>query len=305
MSGEQDRSGPWLLAGITLFWGLNFVAIKYSVEEVPIWTFRTICLLTGGIGLLSIGKLAGFSLRVPRNEWRPLMIAALGNITGWHIFSAWGLQHVPAGRGTIIAYTMPLFAAVFSVIWLKQKMTGLIVAALFAGVAGLAILVVPIWSEIVAQPLGPVVVLMAAASWAFGTVALKRYRFTIPTTALAGWQMLIGGIPVFIGWALFDRGFDPRPVSAVAWIAVAYAAIIPMIFCHWAWFRIVAIYPAAVAAIGTLAIPVVSVIAAALLKHEPIGVSEILALALVLTALSLVLIVPALKGRAVTVPEPE
>jgi len=301
----EDRSGPWLLAGITLFWGLNFVTIKTSVEEVPIWAFRSICLLTGAFGLFAIGKLAGASLKVPRDEWRPLVIAALGNITFWHIFSAWGLQYVPAGRGTIIAYTMPLFAAVFSVLWLKQKLTGLIVTALGAGIAGLAILVVPIWSEIVAQPLGPLLMLLAASSWAFGTVALKRFRFTIPTTALAGWQMLVGGIPIFIGYLVIDRNFDPRPVSNIAWAAVAYSAIVPMIFCHWAWFRIVSIYPAAVAAIGTLAIPVVSVLAATYLKHEAIGVSEILSLGLVLTALSLVLIVPALKNRAATLPEPE
>jgi drug/metabolite transporter (DMT)-like permease len=276
------------------------------VAEVPILTFRTICLLTGGLGLLAIGRVAGASLRVPRGERGPLAIAALGNITGWHVFSAWGLQFVPAGRGTIIAYTMPLFAAVISTIWLRQRVTGLVLGALAAGVAGLAILMVPAWADIVAQPLGPVLMLLAAASWAFGTVALKRFRFTIPTTALAGWQMLVGGSPVFVGWALGDSGFDPGAVSSTAWIAVAYCAVIPMIFCHWAWFRVVAIYPASVAAIGTLAIPVVSVIAAAVLRHEPVGVSEVLSLALVLTALALVLVVPALKNRrAAALPEPE
>jgi drug/metabolite transporter (DMT)-like permease len=300
---SEDRSGPWLLAGITLFWGLNFVTIKYSVAEVPIWAFRTICLLTGGCGLLGIAKAAGFSLRVPRAEWRPLVIAAVGNITGWHIFSAWGLQYVPASRGTILAYTMPLFAAVISVLWLKQKMTGLIMTALVSGIVALAILLVPIWSEIEARPFGPILMLLAAACWGFGTVAMKRYRFTVPTTVLAGWQMLVGGIPVFIGWALIDIDFDPRAVSHVAWISVAYSAVVPMIFCQWAFFRIVRLYPAAVAAISTLAIPVVSVIAAALLKHEPIGVSEILSLGLVLMSLALVLIVPALRKRAAPVPE--
>lgn len=305
MREAEDRSGPWLLAGITLFWGLNFVAVKYSVEEVPIWTFRTICLLVGGFGLLGIAKAAGLSLRVPREEWRPLVIAAIGNITGWHIFSAWGLLYVPASRGTILAYTMPLFATVISVLWLKQKMTGLIVTALISGIIALAILLLPIWDEILAHPFGPLLMLLAAAFWAFGTVALKRYRFTVPTAALAGWQMLVGGIPVFIGWALIDIDFDPRPVSHTAWLAVAYSAVIPMIFCHWAWFRIVAIYPAAVAAIGTLAIPVVSVISAAALKGEAVGLSEILSLALVLMSLVLVLVIPALKNRAATVPEPE
>jgi drug/metabolite transporter (DMT)-like permease len=304
-SGAQDRSGPWLLAGITVFWGLNFVTISTSVAEVPIWAFRTICLLTGGLGLLGIGKLAGSSLRVPRAEWRPLVIAALGNITFWHIFSAWALVYLPAGRATILAYTMPLFAAVISVLWLKQKMTGLIAMALATGVVGLAILILPDWEKIAAEPVGVILILIAAASWAFGTVALKRYRFTIPTTALAGWQMLVGGIPIFIGWALIDRNFDPRPVSTIAWIAVAYSAIVPMIFCHWAWFRIVAIYPASIAAIGTLGIPVVSVLAATLIKHEAIGLPEILSLGFILISLILVLIVPALKNRAAPLPEPE
>jgi drug/metabolite transporter (DMT)-like permease len=304
-SAREDRSGPWLLAGITLFWGLNFVTIKYSVEEVPIWAFRGICLLTGGFGLLGIAKAIGLDLRVPRDEWRPLVIAAIGNITGWHIFSAWALLYLPPGRGTIIAYTMPLFAAVISVLWLKQKMTGLIATALVSGIVALAILLVPVWEEIVAHPFGPLLMLLAAACWAFGTVALKRYRFTVPTASLAGWQMLVGGIPIFIGWALIDSDFDPRPVSHIAWISVAYSAIVPMIFCHWAWFRIVAIYPAAIAAIGTLAIPVVSVIASALLKDEAIGAPEILSLGLVLTSLALVLIVPAIRNRATPLPEPE
>jgi drug/metabolite transporter (DMT)-like permease len=300
-----DPSGPWLLAGITLFWGLNFVAIKYSVEEVPVLTFRTICLAVGGLGLLGIGRAAGLSLRVPRNEWVPLAVAAAGNITGWHLFSAWGLVYLPPGRASIIAYTMPLFAAVISVLWLGQRMTALMACALLTGTIGMVVLVAPDWAKVAAHPMGVVLTLTAAASWAFGTVALKRFRFTIPTAALAGWQMLVGGIPIFIAWALIDRGFDPRTVSGTAWTAVAYSAVIPMIFCHWAWFRVVAIYPAVVAAIGTLAIPVVSVIASAVLKHEAVGVPEILALALVLRALVMVLVLPALRNRAAAVPEPE
>jgi drug/metabolite transporter (DMT)-like permease len=294
---QRHLLGPALLLAITIFWGLNFVAIKDAVEEVPIWTFRSICLLAGGFGLFGIGKAAGFSLRVPRAEWRPLAIAAFGNITCWNIFAAAGLRYMPAGGATIIAYTMPLFAAAISAVWLKQKTTGLTIAALAAGTTGLGVLLIPDWAGIVAQPLGPVFMLLAAASWGFGTVALKRYRFSIPTTVLAGWQMLVGGIPVFIGWALLDRGFDPGSASQKAWYAVAYSAIIPMILCYWAWFRIVAIYPAVIAAIGTLAIPVVSVIAAAILRHEAIGITQIVSLALVLSAVALVLRGARIKNR--------
>jgi drug/metabolite transporter (DMT)-like permease len=304
-SGGRNRTGFLLLVSITLFWGVNWPAMKLSVNEVPVWAFRTLCLMVGGVGLLAICRAFGYSLRVPPEERGPLLIAAIGNITCWHIFSALGVQHMAPGRASILAFTMPLWAAVIAALWTRERLTGLTLAALAIGAAGLAVLVVPDWANIVSRPAGPVFMILAAISWAAGTVALKRYRFTIPTASLAGWQMLIGGIPIFLGAALFDRDFNPGAVSTTAWLAVAYAAVIPMIYCHWAWFRVVSLYPASVAAIGTLAIPVVGVISSAWLIGERIGWSEIAALALVLAALTLVLVVPALKNRNAPVPEPE
>ena len=60
-----------------------------------------------------------------------------------------------------------------------------------------------------------------------------------------------------------------------------------MIFCHWAWFRLVAILPAAVAAIGTLGIPIVGLFASALVLGEPVGSAEVVALVLVVGGLGI------------------
>lgn len=78
-----------------------------------------------------------------------------------------------------------------------------------------------------------------------------------------------------------------------------YAALIPMIYCHWAWFRIVALFPANIAAIGTLSIPVVGVFSSALILGEPLAGADLLALALVVTGLFIVLVLPSLlPGRS-------
>lgn len=302
----RNRLGPWLLFSLAIFWGVNWPAIKFSVNDVPVWTYRTICLLSGGLGLLGICRLAGISIAVPRKEWRSLAVAGFFNITGWHLLSALGVSHMGAGKASIVAFTMPLWAALVSALWLKEKITGLTITALAVGFLGLAVLVAPDWQRISAQPLGPIFMLGAALSWAIGTVALKRSTFTIPTASLAGWQMLLGGIPIYIGALIFDRGFDPAQVGQTAWIAVAYSALVPMIYCHWAWFRVVQIYPAVIAAIGTLAIPVVGVISSAAVGGEAIGWPEVVSLTLVLASLVLVLIVPNLKrSGAQPVPEPE
>jgi drug/metabolite transporter (DMT)-like permease len=70
-----------------------------------------------------------------------------------------------------------------------------------------------------------------------------------------------------------------------------------MIFCHWGWFKLVRNYPAVVAAISTLAIPVVGVLSSVLVLDEPLGLDVVLSLALVLAALFLVLVLPMLSRR--------
>jgi drug/metabolite transporter (DMT)-like permease len=295
---NNAATGIILLVLITIFWGVNWPAIKLSVNEVPVWAFRTICLVAGATGLFAIAAAAKLPLRIPRQDLRPLLIAALGNITGWHLFSALGVTMMQPGRASILAFTMPLWAAPIAAIWLKEKIDGLRLIGLAIGMAGLAVLVVPDWENLSAAPLGPIFMLLAAISWAFGTVALKTHRYGMPTTTLVAWQMLLGGIPIFAGAALFDHSFDPAAVSALGWGAVAYAALIPMIFCHWAWFRVVAIYPAVIAAIGTLAIPVIGIISSALITGDVVGWDEILSLALVVLALFLVLVAPQLRRRA-------
>lgn len=292
-----NATGIILLAAITVFWGINWPAIKLSVNEVPVWAFRAICLAAGSGGLFAIAKMAGYSLRIPRQDLRPLIIASLGNITFWHIFSALGVSMMLPGRASILAFTMPLWAAPIAAIWLREKIDGLRLTGLGVGIIGLLVLVVPDWENLSAAPMGPVFMLLAAIAWAFGTVALKTHRYSMPTTSLVAWQMLLGGMPIFAGAIIFDHGFDPARVSTVGWSAVAYAALIPMIFCHWAWFRVVAIYPAVVAAIGTLAIPVVGILSSALITGDPIGWDEIVSLALVLFALFLVLVAPQLRRR--------
>lgn len=287
-------TGFMLLAVLTVLWGVNWPIMKLAVTEVPVWTFRGICLFGAGAGFVLICGLAGQSFRVPRGQVRPLLIVSFFNVTIWHICSATGLVHLAASRASIIAFTMPLWAALFAVPLLGERPTLYTVGGLVCGLAGMAVLILPQYDSVLADPVGPAVMLIAAMSWATGTVALKYYRFTMPVAVLTGWQLVLGGIPVAIGAMVFDRNFDPSAVSGKAWLATTYAVIVATLFCHWAWFKLVNRFPAVAISIGSLAIPVVGVLASAIGLDEPVGWDALTALALVLTALFLVLILPAL-----------
>jgi drug/metabolite transporter (DMT)-like permease len=288
----DSRVGLILLAALTFFWGINWPAMKTAVTEIPVFSFRAITVIVGATGLMLIARLSGQRIMLVRSELKPLLIVSLINVTGWQLLSAYGIANMEAGRAAIIAYTMPVWTAVLAVPILREKLTPRVLAALVLGMAGVGALLLPARAYIAGAPLGIIFMAGAGFVWAAGTVSLKAVRWGLSTTALAGWQMLIGGVPVVIGAFLLDRGFDPTMVSMDAWLACGYAVLIPTVFCHWAWYRVVSIYPASISALGTLLIPVVGVLSSTLALGEPIGWDVIAALVLVGGAITLIALPP-------------
>ncbi|CAB1077598.1 Permease of the drug/metabolite transporter (DMT) superfamily [Olavius algarvensis Delta 1 endosymbiont] len=281
------RKGIFLLISLSLFWGLAWPAMKISVSEIPPWTFRSYCIVLSGIGLLILAKINGFKLKLPLHKLKPLFVVALFSITGWHLFSAHGVLRMNAGRAAIIAFTMPLWANILSAFILNERITATRLISLGMGLGGLALLIWPELEAVGGAPLGAAFMLGAAISWATGTVLIKRTDWDTPTTVLTGWQLLLGGIPVVMGALYFEPSGASINVSARAILALTYIILFPMIYCHWAYFTLVRIFPAGIAAISTLAIPVVGVFSSALILNESVGISEVAALVLVVSALAI------------------
>jgi drug/metabolite transporter (DMT)-like permease len=297
-AGRRLGSGDafWSLYGIafvatlTVTWGLNWPMMKLAVQEVPPWTFRSFCVVVGGGALLAITWLSGGRVALPTRLVRPLMLVALFNITGWHLFSAYALLHTGSGRAAIIGYTMPIWAAMLSVLVLHERIGPRRIMALALGMAGLAVLLGQDLGQFGAAPIGVLLMLGAAMSWAVGTILMKRFAWDpMPVMALAGWQLLIGGVPIVIGWWLLEPVPDLGALSLPAVVGLAYAVLVAMIFCQTAYFKMVTLVPANVAAMAVMAVPVVGVLSSAWILGEPVGPIEAAALVLVVGGLFLLL----------------
>lgn len=288
--------GYLLLASLGLFWGLNWPGMKIALSEVPVWWFRSMSVAAGALGLLTIALLSGARTRPTRAEIGPLLVCTAFNVLGWNLFTGYGVSLMPAGRATIIAFTMPVWAAGLSSLILGERMTPYKLAGLALGVAGMAVLIGPDLVVFRTAPMGALFMLAAAASWAVGTVLFKRFRWTSPLATIIGWQFVLGTVVITIGAALLEPVPDFTALSGPAILALAYLFVIPMVYCQWAFFTVVRMFPAAVASLGTLAVPIVGVYSSALILGEPVGWRELAALALVCSALTVVLVVPALRG---------
>jgi drug/metabolite transporter (DMT)-like permease len=234
----------------------------------------------------------GRVLKIPRSDFKPLLFASAFNITGWHLCSAFGLVHMAASRAMIIAYTMPLWASILGLFLLDEKMTVRRSVGLILGLTGLSALV---WREINtvgASPLGLGFILAASWCWAIGTVLIKRHPWNMPLVLVIAWMFIIGGIPVFVG-AIIIESFEPLfNLSLRASLALVYVILLPTLFCHWAFYKVVALFPISLASLGMLGAPVVGVFTSAFALGENLGWGEVFGLILVIVALAIVLIKP-------------
>jgi drug/metabolite transporter (DMT)-like permease len=277
-----------LLALLTLFWGINWPIMKIALNEMPVFTFRALCLGGGAIGLFAIAILKRMPLGIPRGYLVKLCWISLFNIAGWNIFVLYGLSMLPAGRTTILAFTMPLWLIPLSVWLLHERLTGWKLAGLGIGLSGLIVLVAGEWEAMAAAPLGVALVLAASVCWAIGTLLTKLWLVPMTAVPFVGWQMVLGGIPIFVLAPVLeaDRWFV---YSTGPWLAALYNATVCFVFCYWAWNVLVRILPAGISGLSTLMIPVVGVFSSMWMLGEQPRWPEFAALALVATALGLIL----------------
>jgi drug/metabolite transporter (DMT)-like permease len=280
-----------LLAALALFWGLAWPAMKIVLEEMPPLGFRAISCVAGTVALL-LARLSGEPLRLPLRFLAPLSLVAFLNVTLWQICMSYGLALLPAGRASIIAYTMPAFATLFGWLFLRERPTPARLCGLSLSMAGIVVLVAPGLDRFMAAPFGVLLMVIAAASWAGGTVGMKYFRWPFSIMQNTGWQFALGGIPIVLS-AIATRS-DPHlgVLSTGAWASLLYVVTFPILFCQWAWFKTVDMLPGSITAMGSLAIPVVGTLSAAVLLGEPLDAFELIALGLVVMGLALVALRP-------------
>lgn len=294
MDNRLPRLGLVLLVLVTLAWGVSWPAMKIVLLEMSPWTFRVISVPIAGLIMMGLVRLSGLPLGVRRDKWAALIAVSLINVGGWQMFSALGLANLSSGRAVLVAYTMPVWASLFSALILGESLNFRLIVALVLGMAGVGTLM---WGDIEvfgASKLGIAYMLTAAISWGLGIVLMKKVDWGMPTLSLAAWQLIIASVPIVAaGWVA--GGAVVPQLTPLALGMLIFVILIPICFCSYAFFKVVSLFPASISAIGTLMIPVIGVISGSLVLGEVIGWRELAALVMIGSAMVLTLFFPGSK----------
>lgn len=286
----KDFLGPMLL--IIICWGLNFTVIKYALSEIDPIAFRAISGLIGALTIFIISKNPLQLLTIPWRDKRNIIIYSFLTVTLFQSFCTYGISLLPSGRASILAYTMPVWAVILSIFFLKEPLTRQVGVALFFGFLGIIMLIAREFTAIAGNPLGVIFMLLAAVAWATATIIFKKSRFTIPVAAIAFWSLLCGGIPLMLLSIAIENPF--QSYSADIWLAIAYNAIVVFVICHLAWFSVLKKIPANISSLATLGVPLVSIVSGFIFLREIPHWTDIAGLALILVSLFIVLAPPRL-----------
>ena len=280
-------AGLVFLAITSVGWGFNWPITKFLLGYLPPLTLRGVTGVIGACLLALLALMRSQSLHVPGAQRLRLIVAAFLNVGCWMVLMGFALVYLPASEAALIAYTMPVWAQALAWPILGERPNLLRVLALLMAFAGLsAILGANGFAASVAKLPGIIMALGGALGFAAGTVLAKKWPLRLPPVSAAAWQIGIGCLPIAIIGLLVETS-NVAGLNAFGWLMLSYSTVVQFCIAYVAWFAALARLPASVAAIGTMAVPVIGVSASAIALHEPLGAGQIAALIFTLGAVAL------------------
>ena len=277
-----------LLVLITVVWGFNWPIMKYGVTGYAPLTFRTLSMWLGLPVLAAFVVWRGVPLRVGREHWRDLAWLTVFNMLVWHVLAILAVQSLSSGRAAILGYTMPVFSAVLGAVWFGQRLPFRAWGGVAAAALGVVLLLWHEFTTLSGRPLGVALMLVAAATWAVGTQMMRRTTIPAPTLALSFWMTLITTLWMTLLSILFERGQWAWPTPGV-WGAVVYNALGVFAFAQVAWLMLARDLPPIASTLSVMFIPVLGVMAGAVLLNEALHWQDWAAVALIMLAIATVL----------------
>jgi drug/metabolite transporter (DMT)-like permease len=294
-SGRATTASIWAaLLALYLFWGTNFLAIRWAAEAMPPFLMMGVRSLMAGALLFGWARFRD-GARPAAAHWPPAAAVGIVLFLGCHGLLAWAEQTVPSGVAALVLATIPVWMTLLD--WLgggaRPRWQAAIGLAL--GVAGLGVLIGP--GSARGQPLaGLLALVFGAFAWAAGSMLSRRVAVPASLTLASGMQLLCGGAALVVAGLLLgeasrvDAGvFAPRALLSFAYM-VGISSLVG--FTAYMWLLRVA----SPTLVGTYAFvnPVVALVVGASVAGETLS-SRVLGASLVIVS-GVALIVTGARG---------
>ena len=273
---------PLALFALYIIWGSTYLGIRLALESYPPFLLAGIRFLCAGVLLFGFLRLRGVAMPTAQ-QWRNAGITGvllLGFGNGLVCFAE---QSVSSGIAAVAVASLPLFAALFSGLY-GQWPTARETIGLVIGFAGVVVL--NLGSSLSASRIGAIALIVAAASWAFGSIWSKRQDMpTGPMNTAA--QMLVASVALLL--VGFGTGEHlPAHPTLRATLAVGYLVVFGSLIAFSAYLYVLKHARPAVATSYAYVNPPVAVLFGVLIAGEHVGPYDIAGMAVILLGVAII-----------------
>jgi drug/metabolite transporter (DMT)-like permease len=287
-AGALCCPGVFYLLTVVLAWGLVWPVNKVLLQSLsPLWALSLRSAIAT-VALFTIAAVLGRVARPPRADVPVLLSITLLHMVGFGVLATWGLQIVPTGRSVVLAYTTPLWVAPGAALFLGERLTPRRLVGVVVGLLGLGALFNPLafdWSDRHAV-LGNGAILLGALLWAASILHIRGHHWRSTPFDLVPWEMLLATVLVTPLAVVADgpprAEYDGRLLALLLYAGIPGTAV-----AYWATAMASRALPAVTTALGLLATPVLSAVMATLWLGEPVTLSLLAAVVLILGGVAL------------------
>lgn len=220
-------------AAVYILWGSTYLAIKYAIETLPPFLMAGSRFVFAGAILMTWARFARDYEAPTRAHWKTSLVVGTLLLLGGNGGVVFAEHYISSSLAALLVATEPFWIVLLSWLWLKGSRPNL------KTIAGIALGFFGVWMLINGQPaasgagagsmqfFGALAVIVAALSWATGSV--YGLRAPVPKSALltAGMQMFSGGL-VLLAVSLFTNewsDFSIARVSTGSWLGLLYLIV--------------------------------------------------------------------------------
>jgi drug/metabolite transporter (DMT)-like permease len=273
---------PLALVSLYFVWGSTYLAIRIGVASYPPFLMAAVRFLCAGGVLYAFLRWRGMAAPT-RAQWLNSALTGVMLLGFGNGLVCYAEQSVASGLAAVAVASMPLFAAVFGGLYghWPRRMECLGLGVGFAGV-----ILLNLGGSMAGSPVGALALVVAAGSWAFGSVWSKR-RNMPPAAMNTAAQMLTGGAVLLVFALLIGERWPASPPLSAS-LAVVYLAIAGSLVGFSAYLYLLNTVRPALATSYAYVNPPVAVLVGALFGGEAVHAFDLVAMAVILGGVALI-----------------
>jgi len=280
----------FLLITVVLVWGFNFALMKVLYRYFHPIAFNAIRFVISSTTMLGVLKLKREPTRIDPSDSRRIVWLGLLSNTLYPSLFVLGLDRTKAGNAALLMALTPVFAFLIGVVMGREHFNAGVLLGIVLSFTGAAAIVLFGSAEVSFQEswAGDLIMIAAAVCWAWQSVEstrlLPKYgpiRLTV-FSMVAGTAMLL---PLSLPWLLKQ---DWRAVPALAWLGLAYSALLSISYSYFIWSYAINAIGVAHTSVFNNVTPIVAMFAGWLLLGEQASAAQLAGVILVLVGVFMV-----------------